>query len=249
MILKDKNAFKYSEDKYLNDIISKVPNQENINSNNNNIFYILNISTDQNNTPIFNYKVINPKDKIELESLVKNFYNENKLNDNNKNSNNFSDQLYILNPLIILNEEQMSQLNEKINKNKIKDSVELTVTDSKKDTVFTISKQIAIDYEVIEKTQSNISRTDKFSDTRKIYQEFGQSTPLSMLYEKFLVFAVSRNIKYSTHSPQNNISYINESNKKKTIGFDLEKLMVNKFSLWVERIDKIESVISTDKKQ
>ena len=247
--LKDKNVFKYSEEKYLNDIISKVPNQENINSNNNNIFYILNISTDQNNTPIFNYKVINPKDKKELESLVKNFYNENKLNNNNINSNNSSDQLFILNPLIILNEEQISQLNEKINKNKIKDSVELTVTDSKKDTIFTISKQIAIDYEVIEKTQSNISRTDKFSDTRKIYQEFGQSTPLSMLYEKFLVFAVSRNIKYSTHSSQYNINYISDINKKKINGFDSDKLMVNNFSLWVEKIDKIESFTSTEKKQ
>jgi hypothetical protein len=245
--LKDKTIFKYSEEKYLNDIISKVPFQENNNSNN--IFYILNISTNQINSPKFNYKVINPKDKKELESLIKGFYNENKLNNNIKNSNNSLEQQFIINPLMILNEEQMSQLNEKINKNKIKDSVEFTVTDSKKETLFTISKQIAIDYEIIEQTQSNISRTDKLSDTRKIYQEFGQSTPLSMLYEKFLVFAVSRNIKYSTHSPQNNISYINESNKKKTIGFDLEKLMVNKFSLWVERIDKIESVISTDKKQ
>ena len=143
----------------------------------------------------------------------------------------------------------MSQLNEKINKNKIKDSVELTVTDSKKETVFTISKQIAIDYEVIEKTQSNISRTDKFSDTRKIYQEFGQSTPLSMLYEKFLVFAVSRNIKYSTHSSQYNINYISDINKKKINGFDSDKLMVNNFSLWVEKIDKIESFTSTEKKQ
>ena len=69
--LKDKTIFKYSEEKYLNDIISKVPFQENNNSNN--IFYILNISTNQINSPKFNYKVINPKDKKELESLIKGF--------------------------------------------------------------------------------------------------------------------------------------------------------------------------------
>ena len=246
--MQDKNIFKYSEEKYLKDVISSAQFPEIIN-NNNNIFYLLNIS---NNPNKLNYKVINPKDKNELESLVFSFYKENKLNSNIKGSNNSLEQLFQIHPLIILNEEQMNQLNEKINKSKIKDSVEYTGTDSKKenaDTQFTISKQIAIDYEIIEQTQSNITKTDKLSDTRKIFQDFGQSTPLSMLYEKFLVFAVSRNIKYSVNSPQNNVFYINELNKIKKYGFDSEKLLVNKFSLWIEKIDKIESIPSTEKKQ
>ena len=246
--LQDKNIFKYSEEKYLKDVISSAQFPEIIN-NNNNIFYLLNIS---NNPNKLNYKVINPKDKNELESLVFSFYKENKLNSNIKGSNNSLEQLIQIHPLIILNEEQMNQLNEKINKSKIKDSVEYTGTDSKKenaDTQFTISKQIAIDYEIIEQTQSNITKTDKLSDTRKVFQDFGQSTPLSMLYEKFLVFAVSRNIKYSVNSPQNNVFYINELNKIKKYGFDSEKLLVNKFSLWIEKIDKIESITSTEKKQ
>ena len=246
--LQDKNIFKYSEEKYLKDVISSAQFPEIIN-NNNNIFYLLNIS---NNPNKLNYKVINPKDKNELESLVFSFYKENKLNSNIKGSNNSLEQLFQIHPLIILNEEQMNQLNEKINKSKIKDSVEYTGTDSKKenaDTQFTISKQIAIDYEIIEQTQSNITKTDKLSDTRKVFQDFGQSTPLSMLYEKFLVFAVSRNIKYSVNSPQNNVFYINELNKIKKYGFDSEKLLVNKFSLWIEKIDKIESIPSTEKKQ
>ncbi len=246
--MQDKNIFKYSEEKYLKDVISSAQFPEIIN-NNNNIFYLLNIS---NNPNKLNYKVINPKDKNELESLVFSFYKENKLNSNIKGSNNSLEQLFQIHPLIILNEEQMNQLNEKINKSKIKDSVEYTGTDSKKenaDTQFTISKQIAIDYEIIEQTQSNITKTDKLSDTRKVFQDFGQSTPLSMLYEKFLVFAVSRNIKYSVNSPQNNVFYINELNKIKKYGFDSEKLLVNKFSLWIEKIDKIESIPSTEKKQ
>ena len=246
--IQDKNIFKYSEEKYLKDVISSAQFPEIIN-NDNNIFYLLNIS---NNPNKLNYKVINPKDKNELESLVFSFYKENKLNSNIKGSNNSLEQLFQIHPLIILNEEQMNQLNEKINKSKIKDSVEYTGTDSKKenaDTQFTISKQIAIDYEIIEQTQSNITKTDKLSDTRKVFQDFGQSTPLSMLYEKFLVFAVSRNIKYSVNSPQNNVFYINELNKIKKYGFDSEKLLVNKFSLWIEKIDKIESIPSTEKKQ
>jgi hypothetical protein len=52
--LKDKNIFKYSEEKYLNDVISSIPFPENIN-NNNNIFYLLNIC---NNPNKLNYKVI-----------------------------------------------------------------------------------------------------------------------------------------------------------------------------------------------
>ena len=247
--LKERNIFKYSEEKYLNDIISRITFPAN--NNGNNIFYILNMSNISNNSTKLNYKVISPKDKKEFESSITNFYNENKLINNVNKSNNSFDQLYQINPLIILNEEQMSQLNEKINKNKIKDSVEITGTDSKKDnpdTIFTISKQIALDYEIIEKTQSNITKTDKYSDTRKIYQDFGQSTPLSMLYEKFLVFAVSRNIKYSINSPQNNIFYANVLDKFKKNGFDEDKLAINNFSLWVEKIDKIESCVSTEKK-
>ena len=247
--LKERNIFKYSEEKYLNDIISRITFPAN--NNGNNIFYILNMSNISNNSTKLNYKVISPKDKKEFESSITNFYNENKLINNVNKSNNSFDQLYQINPLIILNEEQMSQLNEKINKNKIKDSVEITGTDSKKDnpdTIFTISKQIALDYEIIEKTQSNITKTDKYSDTRKIYQDFGQSTPLSMLYEKFLVFAVSRNIKYSINSPQNNIFYANDLDKFKKNGFDEDKLAINNFSLWVEKIDKIESCVSTEKK-
>ena len=145
----------------------------------------------------------------------------------------------------------MSQLYDKLNKSKKSEIGSIARTDSKKEnpeTTFTISKQIAIDYEIIEKYQSNITKTDKNSEPVKLFQNFGQSTPLSMLYEKFLVFGVSRNIKYSVQSPQSNIFYENPIKKASISGFDKAKLNINKFSLWVEKIDKIESCISTDKK-
>ena len=243
--LKNKNNFKYLEERYLKDVLSKASFTEN-SSSNTNIFYLLNINNALDNSSKLNYKVINPKDKTELEKLVINFYNENKLNSNN--------EILEINPLLILNEEQMSQLYERLNKIKMKDSASMTGTDSKKEnheTQYTISKQIAIDYEIIEQTISNISKTEKTSEIRKIYENFGQCTPLTMLYDKFLVFGVSRNIKYSVHSPQSNICYPSPFNKLKNsnrFGFEKEKLSINKFSLWVEKIDKIDSVPSTDKK-
>ena len=251
--LKNKNNFKYLEEIYIKDVLSKVSLKENNNSIN--IFYLLNISNALDNLSQLNYKVINPKDKTELEKLVIDFYNENKLNKSNiNNSKNSSNEILEINPLLILNEEQMNQLYEKLNKIKVKDSVSMTGVDSKKEnheTQYTISKQIAIDYEIIEQTISNISKTEKSSEVRKLYQNFGQCTPLSMLYEKFLVFGVSRNIKYSVHSPQSNICYPCPLNKMRTsssAGFDKDKLSMNKFSLWVEKIDKIDSLASTDKK-
>ena len=111
--LKNKNNFKYLEERYLKDVLSKASFTEN-SSSNTNIFYLLNINNALDNSSKLNYKVINPKDKTELEKLVINFYNENKLNSNN--------EILEINPLLILNEEQMSQLYERLNKIKMKDS-------------------------------------------------------------------------------------------------------------------------------
>ena len=250
--LKEKNNFKYFEEKYLNDVLSKISFTNNYKDNN--IFYLFNITNTLNNSSKFNYKLINPKDKTELKSLVMDFYNENKLNCGSNKSNDSSHQLFEINPLMILNEEQMIQLNEKFNKLKTRDSASITGTESKKDnhdTTYTISKQIAIDYEIIEQSISNISKTEKNSEARKIYQNFGQSTPISMLYDKFLIFSVSRNIKYCVHSPQSNIYYPNIINRQKNstnAGFSQDKLNINKFYLWIEKIEKINSINSSDKK-
>ena len=72
-----------------------------------------------------------------------------------------------------------------------------------------------------------------------------------MLYDKFLIFSVSRNIKYCVHSPQSNIYYPNIQKTQAhstTAGFSQDKLNINKFYLWIEKIEKLDSVNSTDKK-
>ena len=238
--LKEKNIFKYSEENYLRDMLSQVNFSEN-----NNIFYIIALENNFNEPSKLNYKVINPKNKNELESYVINFYNENKIKYNESNSNNILNEIPQLNPIIILNEEQMDKLYEKINiKNKNKDSGAGSMLDSKKenaDTNFTISKQIAIDYEIVERlSNSENTKTEKFCDTKKVYKEFGQTTPIAMMSEKFLVYGVSRNIKYSIQAPQSNFNLKGKGVKIST-KFDIHKLVINKFNLWIERIDKIDT--------
>ena len=66
---------------------------------------------------------------------------------------------------------------------------------------------------------------------QKLYEDFGETTPLSMLQDKFYVYTISINIKYAIQSPQpckTGLSFINKLIKNlKNIfddyGFDLLK--------------------------
>ena len=71
-------------------------------------------------------------------------------------------------------------------------------------------------------------------------QNFGQYTPISMLNDKFFVYAISRNIKYSVPESQGFINYLNyDKYSKKEFGKnDLQK---NKFSLKIARMNKFEN--------
>ena len=61
-----------------------------------------------------------------------------------------------------------------------------------------------------------------------------------MMSEKFLVYGVSRNIKYSIQAPQFNFN-LNGKGVKISSKFDINKLIISKFNLWIERIDKIDT--------
>ena len=76
-------------------------------------------------------------------------------------------------------------------------------------------------------------------------QEFGQYTPLSLLNEKFFLYAISRNIKFSVPENQGFINYLNYD-KYKRIEYKKEQyhLQKNKFSLKIARTNnKIENMI------
>jgi hypothetical protein len=145
------------------------------------------------------------------------------------------------------------------------------VVESKKEwseTTLTVAKQIRIDYEVVEpyshsdnnKNSSksyNDEKSEKINDNNKeknqnIYVDFGQSTPLSLLLDKYYIYAVSRINKYSINSPQPYISILNKYNKignennNNYLCFDLDRLNINHFSLWIEKIDKLDSSKSSE---
>ena len=154
-----------------------------------------------------------------------------------------------LNPVFILNEEHINQLYEEFNKK------------NWKNITLTLAKEIELNYEIIEPyypidSNNNISdiKVEKLSELQlkaknKIYKDFGETTPLNLLYDKFYVYAVSRNIKYSLQSPQSYVSYINKNNNlpfNKNMSFDINKMKMNHFSLRIERIDKLDSYKSSE---
>ena len=249
----DKNNFNYSEKKYINDIMENIYISEN---NKYNIF-ILNYERNINNMNKINYKIIKPNNKKEFESILLNFYSENQKNlenlDDLNKDNNLS-QILInkeghINPIFILNDNQIKQLYEEFNNKK-----EL------KDSFLTISNEIELCYEIIDPylpDDNNRNHLDdnkfekinefKLKGKKILYQDFGETTPLSMLQNKFYVYAVSRNIKYSIQSPQPFITYVNNANNyvnKKGAGF--KNIKINHFSLWIERIDKFDSYRSSE---
>ena len=87
-------------------------------------------------------------------------------------------------------------------------------------------------------------------NSKRTFEDFGQCTPLSMLNEKFYVYAVSRTNKYSIKSSQSNISllrkYSNSIGYKTIFSFDMNNLNINHFSLWIEKIERIDSTKSDE---
>ena len=226
-IIKEVNTdyFLYSENNYIKDLIKNI----NIPPNNTSTFYILNNDDFINKTNKLNYKIVKSNNKNQLESDLYNFYQNNKKNylknkDNNEELN--------INPIYILNDKQLKQLYEELNiDNKLKEKDEFIIPQ------LSIAKQIAIDYEIIELNTPKTGKIDTCSNNpiskrtsaftkdlknekvselyfereKKSYGEFGQYTPISMLNDKFCVYAVSRNAKYSIPQRQDFVSYLSYS--------------------------------------
>ena len=235
------HIFKYSQKQYINDLIKSLHLTEN-NINNNN-FFILNLNqiNNENNLNNINYKAIKPNSINEFEEEIKNFYNEYK-NENSINQNSNEISSYI-NPIFIINEEQIKQLYLECYNDKSKNEL-------KADTNY-FSKAISFGNE---EQKSFGSKKDMdispFDNNKTTFEDFGQCTPLSLLDEKFYVYAVSRNNKHSIKSSQFNISllrkYSNSIGYKTIFSFDMNNLNINHFSLWIEAIEKIGSTKSDE---
>ena len=247
----DRNKFLYSEKNYIEDLAKNI----NLPKKSNDIFCILSNDNFINGFNKIDYKIIKPDDKTQLEKELYKYYQERNIN-YIKNKDNNEDLK--INPIYVLNTKQIKQLYEGSNLDKNENN-----RNDYLNTQLSIARQTAIDYEIIEvftpkntniDNNSNnslsrrtiISENDKFNEgnyngKKRQSEDFGQLTPISMLSDKFCVYAVSRNIKYSIPERQ---GFLNYSIYKKK-GFDDDILKRNNFSLKIVKCEKLDSFKSS----
>ena len=77
-------------------------------------------------------------------------------------------------------------------------------------------------------------------DSNLLKEDFSQCTPISLLQDKFSVYAVSKWIKFSLPHPQYELSIKSNNNiiSNKNINYtDQTNLLITNFTLWIERIE------------
>jgi hypothetical protein len=77
---------------------------------------------------------------------------------------------------------------------------------------------------------------DLLLNKNKEMEDFSQNTPISLLQEKYFIYAVSKWIKYCLPNPQSQL-YIKYSYKTGHPLFDPIHLVMTNFTLWIERIE------------
>ena len=77
---------------------------------------------------------------------------------------------------------------------------------------------------------------DLLLNKNKEMEDFSQNTPISLLQEKYFIYAVSKWIKYSLPNPQSQL-YVKYSYKSGHPMFDPINLVMTNFTLWIERIE------------
>ena len=119
------------------------------------------------------------------------------------------------------------------------------IPEKKPDNKYEITNIISIspNIELEENNKEQIKENEKETinkieaDDQKVSTEdFSQSTPLSLLQNKFSVYAVSKWIKYSVPSPQSELFIKYNYYSKKRI-LSPEELFMTNFTLWIERIE------------
>ena len=253
-----KDKFLYSEKDYIKDLTKNIY----ISKNNDNIFYILNNDNCIDDFNTIDYKIIKPNNKNQLESDLYNFYKEKKENYIKNKDNN---EELKLNPIYILNDKQIKQFFQELNIDNKSSNKNIYIN-----TQLSMARQTAIDYEVIEiftpknknkDNNSNNSFTNRSNEvntlkngktSESVYkkgkrgsEDFGQYTPISMLGEKFFIYAVSRNLKYSIPERQGFLNFINYNKDNKNGNYDYKRLKKNNFCLKIENCDKTESFKSS----
>jgi hypothetical protein len=90
--------------------------------------------------------------------------------------------------------------------------------------------------EIMKQLKGGENEFDYILNKNKEMEDFGQSTPISLLKEKSFIYIVSKWVKYSIPHPQSQI-YAKYSYKTGHPLFDPITLSITNFTLWIERIE------------
>ena len=78
----------------------------------------------------------------------------------------------------------------------------------------------------------------QISDPKISTEDFSQNTPISLLQDKFSVYAVSKWIKFSVPHPQKELIIKSKDISNSYIAYkDQTNLLITNFTLWIERIE------------
>jgi hypothetical protein len=100
------------------------------------------------------------------------------------------------------------------------------------------------DINTMKQIKQGENEDDYSSRKNKETEDFGQNTPISLLHEKYFVYAVSKWAKYSAVIPQFQL-YVKYSYKAGRPKFDPINLDTTNFTLWIEKIQTKNKRIST----
>ena len=174
-----------------------------------------------NNT---NFNILNSIISEKLRSLPK----ENNQANNNKNLDEIN-----LNIFPIKGEKFELICNNKVRTNEIgKENIDVS--------------NIALNHSFeIKQPKGGENEFDDILNKNKDMEDFGQTTPISLLQEKCFIYMVSKWVKYSLPQPQSRI-YTKYSYKSGHPLFDPINLGITNFTLWIERI-KTKNIYNNNK--
>ena len=90
--------------------------------------------------------------------------------------------------------------------------------------------------DIMKQVKGGENEFDYLLNKNKEMEDFSQNTPISLLQEKYFIYAVSKWIKYSIPNPQSRL-YVKYNYKTGHPMFDPINLMMTNFTLWIERIE------------
>lgn len=197
-------------------------NPSNTNNKNNNINF-----ANKNFCPllIFSYK--------ELKTMIKNIEKDLKISPNEREEKYIIEENISFNYIRINDEEHKKQLKEK---QKEKANINMILIPTKVD-----EYKLLHNYENFKAEKLNeiiLNKIEK-NNIKEIHikksEDFGQSTPIHLLKNKYFIYAVSKWSKYSTINPEINIFY-NYCYKSGHPKFDSNILEKNNFYIMIEKI-------------